>query len=142
MALRAYSPQQVVVTVGGLPITAKAEDEFCTVAQNEEDSTLQMGADGEAAVMISNNLSGRVTIKVLGGSEANDICMAAYIVWKSTKVPTAIFIKDLNGRSLHTAEKAWPVKVPDKAYAKAAGEVEWVFETDRLISFVGGANFL
>lgn len=139
---RGYAPHEVLATVGGLPVVAFGEDEFITVKQNEEDSTLQMGASGEAAVSISNNKSGRISFKVMQGSESNDIMMAAYIAWHATKVPTAIFVKDLNGRSLHIAEKAWPVKVPDKAYAKKNGEVEWEFESPQIVSFIGGNAFL
>lgn len=134
----AYDPSMVLVTVNGFPITGKAEDEFVTIEQNEDQSVMMIGADGEGAVARSKNQSARITIKVMATSAANDILNAAYQAWQAGGFVSVIFIKDLNGRSLHLAERAWPVKLPTVSYAAGVGEREWVFETDRLQTTIGG----
>ncbi len=139
---RAYAPHEVLVTVGGLPITAKGDDEFLTVAFNEDAATLTVGVDGEAALSFNKNESGRFTIRVMQGSEANDILTGIFVAFKANKVLVPIFVKDLNGRSTYLGAKCWPVKLPESAFAKQAGIREWVFETDVLVVNIGGNNFL
>lgn len=137
-----YSPGDVVVSVNTLPITARADGEFFSVEMNADKSTLKMGADGEGGVTISKDDSGKITITVQQGSEANDILMAVYNLWVTAKTPCAIFAKDLNGRSLHVAEVAWPVKLPKAAYGKEQQDVAWIFESDRIANNIGGSNIL
>ncbi len=139
---RAYAPHEVLVTVATLPITAKGDDEFLTIAYNEDAATLTVGVDGEASLSFNKNESGRFTIRVMQGSEANDILTGVFVAFKATKTLVPIFVKDLNGRSTYLGAKCWPVKLPESAFAKQAGIREWVFETDVLVMNLGGANFL
>lgn len=136
----AYSPKDVLITVNGFPITGEGEDEFCVVERNNDDAELVMGASGEAAVARSNDESGTFTITVGAQSAANDIMMAAYGAFKSIGAVSAIFVKDLNGRSLHIAERAFPKRLPAKRYAKKPGDIQWQWVTDRLVSNVAGSN--
>ncbi len=130
------------MAVNSIPITAKADGEFCSVEMNADASTLKIGADGEGAVTINKDESGKFVITVMQGSESNDILMAAYNLWKQAKTPCSVFVKDLNGRSLHAAEVAWFVKLPKAAYGKEQGDVAWVLESDRIVTNFGGSNFL
>lgn len=139
---RAYAPHEVLVTVGGLPIVAKSDDEFLVVDYNEDAATLNVGVDGEGSLSFNKNESGRFTIRVMQGSEANDILMGIFVAFKANKVLVPIFVKDLNGRSTYLGSKCWPVKLPQSAFAKQAGLREWVFETESLTVNIGGNNFL
>lgn len=136
----AYAPHQVLVTVNGFPITGFGEDEFCLVEKNVDDAELTIGADGEGALSRSKDESGTITITVGAQSAANDVMMLAYAAFKAIGAVSVVFIKDLNGRSLHVAERAFPKKLPPKRYAKKPGEVQWQWVTDRLVSNVGGSN--
>lgn len=135
-----YSPDQVLITVNGFPITGFGEDEFCTVEKRANDAELTIGASGEGALSRSNDESGDITITVGAQSAANDIMMAAYAAFKAIGAVSVIFVKDLNGRSLHIAERAFPEKLPPKAFGKKASDVVWKWTTDRLVSNIGGAN--
>lgn len=139
---RAYAPGEVAVVVGGFPLTNFGPDTFVSVEYNEDASTLQVGVDGEAAISFNKNLSGRFTLTLMQTSESNDVLMGIFAAFKASKTLVPVIIKDINGRAVHAAEKAWPVRIPTVNYAKEAGTVEWVFETDKLISFVGGSNIL
>lgn len=135
-----YSPDQVIITLNGLHITGKAEDEFLTITRAEDDTTISIGADGEAAVARNKNDSAQITIKLMASSAGNDILQAAYAAYKAIGAVSVIMIKDLNGRSLFLAERAVPVKFPDVSFAKAQGSVSWTWVTDRLVANLGGAN--
>lgn len=135
-----YAPNEILVTVNGFPITGFGEDEFCSVEKNVDDAELVIGADGEGALIRSKDESGTFTITVGAQSASNDVLMAAYAAFKAIGAVSAVFIKDLNGRSLHVAERAAPKKLPPKKYAKKPGEVQWQFITDKLVSNLGGSN--
>lgn len=135
-----YAPDEVLVTVNGFPITGKGEDEFCTVTKRTNDAELTIGADGEGALSRSKDESGEIIITVGAQSASNDVIMAAYAAFKAIGAVSVVFIKDLNGRSLHVAERAFIEKIPDKKYAKKPGDVAWKFVTDRLNTNIGGSN--
>ncbi len=135
-----YNPAEIVLTVNGFPITGKGEDEFLVVEKDEDDSLMTIGVDGEAAVSRNKNDSGTFTITVLATSASNDILMAAYAAFKALGAVSAIFAKDLNGRSLHIGERCVPVKLPSVSYARGVGERVWQWRTDRLGSNIGGSS--
>lgn len=138
MAVRSYNAKKVMVLVGGIPMTNVAPDDFCDVEFNEDFVKLQIGADGEGALSVTNNLSGRFTIRLMATSESHDILMGFFTAFQQAKTLVPIMVKDLNGTSLHLGALCWPVKIPKKTYAQQAGTVEWTFETQELVSFVGG----
>lgn len=140
MAVRPYNAKQVTVLVSGLPMTNVVEDDFCEVEFNDDFVKLKIGADGEGALSVTNNLSGRFTIRLMSTSESNDLLMGLFAAFQNAKTLFPIMVKDLNGTSLHLGALCWPTKIPKRTYAQEAGAVEWVFETQELISFVG-SNF-
>jgi len=135
-----YNPAEVALSVNGFPITGKGEDEFLAVEKNEDDSTMTIGADGEGAVSRNKNESGTFTITLLASSAANDVLMAAYGAFKAIGAVSIIFAKDLNGRSTHLGERCVPKKLPAVTYSRGVGERVWVWETDALVTNVGGSN--
>lgn len=135
-----YSPSDILITVNGFPITGLAEDDFCNVEKRTNDAELTIGVDGEGALSRSKDESGDITISCAAHSAANDIMMAAYAAFKAIGAVSAIFVKDLNGRSLHVAERAFPEKLPPKKYGKKAGDMVWKWTTDKLVSNIGGNN--
>jgi hypothetical protein len=137
----AYNPDQISIFLNGLPITGKGEDEFLSITRAEDDTTITIGADGEAIVARNKNDSAQITITLLASSASNDIMMAAYAAYKSIGAVSSIMIKDLNGRSLFMAERAVPTKFPDVSFSKnAPGDVAWTWVTDRLVATLGGST--
>ena len=64
MAFNTYSPKDVLVVVGVVPITGYADGSFVEVDYNEEAYKLVIGADGEATRVKNANESGKITIKL------------------------------------------------------------------------------
>lgn len=142
MSARAYSPKEVAVVIGGFPITHFGPDTFIEVERNEDAATLSVGVDGEAALTFNKNLSGKLTLTIMQTSESNDILMGIQTAFENLKTLVPFMVKNLNGRDTHVGSKSWPMKTPKMTYGKNAGTVQWVFETDKLVSFVGGATVL
>ena len=139
MAVKTYDPAQVAVIVGGFPITGFADGSFVTVERNADAFALYMGTDGEGTRAKSNNKSGRITITLAQSSDSNAILAgiaAADELRNAGVVP--VMIKDNSGESLHVAETAWIVKVPNAEYGREIGTREWIIETDLLVSAVAG----
>lgn len=140
MALENYDAKSVILTFGPVLISGYGPDSFVSVERNEDSFSLLMGADGEACRAKSNNRSGRVTCTLLQSALSNDLLMAIALL--DERSPSGDGIAPLfckSGRGIYTAEKAWIVKPPSASYAREVETREWVFETDELIMFVGGA---
>lgn len=136
-----YDAASVVVVFAGIPIQGLSEDSVVEIAYNEDAFTLQMGVDGDGTRSKTNNRSAQVTMSLMQSSLTNDLLNAVHQIDLNTPNGLGIgplLIKDLNGRSLHAAEKAWIMKSPDAAFGKEAGPREWVIETANLISTYGG----
>jgi hypothetical protein len=136
-----YDPASLVVVFFGIPMQGFAEDSVVEVAYNEDAFTLQMGVDGDGTRSKTNNRSAQITVSLMQSSLVNDLLNQVHQLDLNSPNGLGIgplLIKDLNGRSLHAADKAWIMKSPDAAYAKEAGAREWVIETASLVSSYGG----
>lgn len=137
--VKSYDFKQVSVIFGGRIITGFAEGDAITVAHDEDDFTLKVGADGEATRSKSNNRAATITLRLMQTSDSNDVLSGMRSADQLTgngKGP--LLIKDNSGRSLHAADSAWVQKAPDAGYGAEAGEREWVLRTGEMISNYGG----
>lgn len=139
--LKVYDAKAVSMIFAGIPISGLAEDTFVNVVRNEDSFSLMVGADGEATRAKTNNRSGRVTFTVQQSSDSNDLLSALHVADEISSAGDGIgplLIKDLSGRTLITAEKAWIVKPPDTGFGRDVATREWVVETDALVMVVAG----
>lgn len=139
MGLKTYDPKQVVLTIGTHAVSGYMDGTFINAARNEDAFTISVGADGETTRVKSNNKTGRVTLTLKQSSDSNDILSAiaaADELGNAGIVP--ILLKDLKGRTLGTAARAWVVKVPEIVYSKGVEGRAWIFESDEFLPFVGG----
>lgn len=135
MASNTYIPKLVVSSFAGTPLTGFADGNFITAERNSDGITLKVGADGESAVAVSADESGKVTITVLNTSKTNDyLSLCANL---HTRGP--LQIKDLSGRLLVNAEDAWVVKQAAITKSKEVEDNAWVIETGNL-AIVNGGN--
>lgn len=141
MPLRTYDPSQVTIVFAGIPISGFADGTFLSVEQNEDSFTLQIGTDGEGTRSKTNNRSGRVTLTLMQSSMANDLLASMHSVDLLSPSGDGIgplLIKDISGRSMFAAEKAWIVRAPTGEFGREATSRDWVIETDHLIQSHGG----
>lgn len=138
--LKTYDFKQVACIFGGRQITGFAEGDDSIGVEPEADAwTKTVGADGEVTRSKSNNNSGKVMLKLMKTSDANDFLMSLYNADKlqnAGMVP--LMIKDNSGRSLHVGEQAWIKKLPKDGYGATAGTVEWEIDVADMVSNLGG----
>lgn len=143
MALTQYDPKALVVTLGPVLVSGFAPDTFLAVEKNNDTFSLQIGADGEATRTRSRDNSGKVTVTLMQGAAANDLLQAVHELDRVTPAGAGtqpLLVKDLFGRTLFAAERAWIVKPAPSEFAAEAGTREWVIESDDLRIFVGGST--
>lgn len=139
MAVKTYSPKEVSVIVAGTQISGFAEDTFINVERDSDAFTKIVGADGEVSRSASADLSGTITITLMGTSASNDILSAlAAVDQLSLSGEFPVLIKDNQGSTLHTAPSAWIQKMASKEYGAEVGDTEWILQCSELLEFVGG----
>lgn len=137
--LYTYDFKEVSVILNGNILTGFIEGDAIEVAPDEDDWSLQVGADGESTRSKRNNNSATVTIRLMQTAASNDVLNALYQADKlSSTGKAAMLIKDNSGRSIHAAEEAWIQKAPTASYGNEAGSREWVLRTHNLVSTFGG----
>jgi hypothetical protein len=138
---KTYDFNKVMCTVGSVPMNGFIDGDAITIEMNNDEWELVMGCDGEGTRGKSNDLSGRITIRLMGSSSSNQILSSFRNIDNSTglgQVP--ILIKDLFGLDQATVRAAWCVKAPPVNYGKTPGQREWVFESAKIELTLGG-NF-
>lgn len=140
--LTVYSCNQVKCIVGVYPVSSgRSDGDFIKISQTEEGFTYKQGIDGEGTRNATGARQCRVTIIVGQTSAANAYFSALYNGDIATEGGAGIVpmgITDLGGKSLFAAKEAWIVKMPDQAYAKEAGTIEWEFDVHDPKNFAGG----
>lgn len=139
MALKTYDGKLVTVTWLGRSFgEGRTETGFVKTARNAERSTFQPNAEGSGTRSVSNNKSAKITLKFNQQSDSHKLMMRLFAL-PDTENVGAFEMRDINGGLLERAVSAWPQKEPDTEYSAAAGEREWILETDELIREVEGA---
>ena len=139
---KVYDADQISMVVIGIPIVGGyADDEFCTIEQNEADFVTKVGTDGEVTRSKTNNRSATVKIKLMQSSDSNAALSTISNLDRS--VPNGggvgpLLIRDRQGTTLYTAAKCWIEKAPDATFARAAGPREWTIGVANLVRFDGG----
>lgn len=139
MPLIPYSPDDVIVDFGGFQLHGFQKGTFVKVAHNSDLATLKMGADGEPVLIRSVDDSATLEVTLQMDSAANDWLSAQAAAFRAAGggiLP--LLIKDLTGRTLHTAARAWVKKLADTEYSDEDAPRAWTLETDSMQSFVAG----
>lgn len=141
MDTKSYNFKQVSVSYGGRLLTGFAEGDAVTVEPDNDAWSLSTGADGESTRSKSNNRSATVTIRLMQGSDSNDVLSGFALADDASGAGALpLFVKDNSGRSLHASEKAWIQKLPTSTYGAESGEREWVIRCGEMVHNIGGNN--
>jgi len=138
--MRQYDPKKIVITFGGILIQGFAEGTFVNAERNEDAFEISVGAGGDVTRVRNQNKSGLVTLTLQAESPTNDLLSARHSVDEQFGTGAgALFIKDLNGTTLISAESAWIRKYPANEYGDAGSSREWMIECDSLEILAGGS---
>ena len=135
--LRAFDPKSVKVTVAGVNLVGFSEEKV-TVERANNSWELNVGCDGEATRVKSNDLSGTITVTLQQTSPSNDFLTTVFYNDQNNDECVKIEIVDSSGKSKIIADKAWVEKMPDATYAKAHSDRQWVFRTNNVGYYLAG----
>jgi hypothetical protein len=136
-----YDPDQIVMSIAGVPIVGTAEGDMVTV-EYETDAFLDVaGTDGETVRSKSLDRRATVIFRLMQTSSSNpalDALHAAdYNAPNGAGVGTLV-IQDLQGNTLLRSEKAWIAAPPAVAFGATAGPREWKIRCAKLVGSHGG----
>ena len=139
MAVKTYSPNEVICIVAGIPVSGFADGTFITAARDNPGWTKGSGADGEGWRAKSSDYTGTITLTLLQTSSSNDALSALALTDENSGDGVGPFLlKDNSGRTLINAETCWIEKIADSEFAREVSNREWAIHTDKLNMFVGG----
>jgi len=137
LALRSFDPKEVSVIIGEF-IIAGFSDDVITVARDNPNFEMVVGADGEATRVKSNDRSGTITITLQQASPSNDDLTSLVILDELSNAGVRpFFMKDNLGTTIFSAATCYIEMIPEAAFSKTQNDRSWVLKTDNLIQFLG-----
>lgn len=129
--LGSYSPNDVIVTVGGVPVSGYAPDTFVSVEYNTDAATLVEGADGSPAMAFKRGQrGGSITLTLLQTSLSNNYLSALLFSQKNganSATTFAISVRNAQGGEMHTISRGAIGKEPVAGNGPEVGTREWRF---------------
>ena len=140
--LRVYDPDQISVSVAGIPVKGYADDEFVRVERDNPAFDDVVGTDGDTTRSKTNDNRATVTIRLMQSSPSNDLLSVLHNSDKNTPGGVGVgpfLLRDKQGTTLVLGEKSWISKEPDISLGRTATEREWIIRVASLSSFHGGS---
>lgn len=139
--MKTWNLKKLIVVIGGVPISGFGENDAITFDHDEDEWEKVVGADGEVTRSRNNNRSGSITITLMQTSDSNDALEAIRLIDETTGAGiVGVLVKDLTGRTVIGADRAWVRKRPSLEFGKRAGEREWILDCDQVAVFAGGSS--
>lgn len=139
MTVGTYNPKQVILTIGGIPISGYAEGTFINVERDEDSFSKYVGSDGEVSRARTNNNSGTLTLTLAQTSNSN-LILSGILQEDELRgdgiVP--VIIKDASGQSVAFAAEGWIKKPASNEYSNEVGSREWTIDLAKVSIFTGG----
>lgn len=149
VAFTTYSFLDVTATIVGPNVTTTLgsgsgnAEEGITVAFNEDQSTMTIGADGSGMHSIHGGQAGAISVRLLKSSPTNKILEAAYYAERanpSAAGQNTIVISWLGGGDVYSGRQCAFRKFPDNSYGKDANMLEWAFNVINLNALLGNGQ--
>jgi hypothetical protein len=139
MPVRTYDPKQVLVLIGGAPMSGFADGSFVSVERTADTFSKVSGADGIVSRAKTNDRSGSLVLTLAQTSPMNDVLSGFAVADELTNLGVIpVLIKDNSGRSVLVSAFGW-VRKPAKAdFGKEISNREWTLDLADLDMFDGG----
>lgn len=135
-----YDPKQVIVTVGGVPISGYAEDTFISIKRsNGALYSKKHGADGSVERIKRNSFDFTVELTLQQTSNSNLVLDGIMNADLAANAPVILAVADLSGNSLFSAASAWISEDPDMDLGSDTTSRKWVLETGPALKTNGGS---
>jgi|1185.fasta_scaffold62896_2 hypothetical protein len=143
--MRAWNIKDLTISLNAVPLSdgGYGEDEVMQLEWEEDQFTAYVGADGEVSRAATNNGLATVTLTYAHTAQANDRLSAllkADLAATNGAGAGMYSARDLNGRMVVVAERAWVMAYPSVTLGKTIQTIEWKIQLAdaALGSFIGG----
>lgn len=138
MSVRTYDPKQVIVTIGGVPMSGFSDGTFLEIDRNEPTWNTVVGADGLVTRGKTNNFTGTLTLTLKQSSPSNDVLSGFMAIDEATNSGVfPILVKDLSGDSIYFAGRCWVTQYANSTFGKDISDRQWSLMMDEADIFVG-----
>jgi len=140
--LKEYDPKEVIITWDGVNLhDGIASGTFVTVARTNRTFSHNVGGDGGATRVRSNDRSAAVTVTLRVGSDTNN-ALASRAADEELDPPVphvaALLIQDFSGTTLHSSPQAYLDGPTNDEFATEEGNREWTLLVHDASMFSGG----
>lgn len=138
MSVRTYDPKQVIVVVGGVPMSGFSDGTFLEIDRNEPTWNTVVGADGLVTRGKTNNFSGTMTLTLKQSSPSNDVLSGFMALDEATNNGVfVVLVKDLSGNSIYFSAQGWVTQYANSTFDKNITDRQWVITLAEADIFVG-----
>lgn len=135
-----FNPAKVILTFASTTIVGLAKGTQIKVSRDSDQTTDDVGANGDVVVVINNDERGYIDLELLQSSPSNDFLSEQAELFKAGGGTKPVECIDLNGTSVASGLDAWVVKLADSEYATEAANRAWRIRVARLKHFVGAIS--
>lgn len=140
MALATYSPEDVVILLGGVyPLDGVVAGTFIEVSRESSTFETSVTADGRVSRTHISDPTHNVTISLASTADSNSILSTLSStdnLLQSVIVP--LFVKDGLGGTMFYAPSCWIEKIPSVSFSEGVEVREWTIKTAGGVLSVGG----
>lgn len=140
MALALYSPEDVIIMLGGLyQLTGTLEGSFISIEEGGGNWETRVTTDGRVTRVHKKDPTHTVKITLTSTANDNSILSGLYSADNflyATTVP--LFIKDTTGNTMFYSPVSWIEKSPDVTFSTEVEGREWSIKTAGAICSIGG----
>lgn len=133
-----YVPQEVDALFGGIGLNGFSDGSMIVITPNEDAMTLNVGADGEATVVVNANQSFGIRVTLQQASPINDYLSSIWALNRKGVGFRPFMLRDRRGTTFFSAPYTWVKKLPELQYNKEQQNREWELETNYADLIIGG----
>lgn len=143
MAVKTYSPLDMVILVAGQQVTGFSDTDMLAIALDEPKFVKYTGVGGDSSRSHNVANGATITFQLSQTSSANDLFST--ILLADTKNPTGnnvvnVEVRDPNSGTKFLAIDSWIQGMPEVSYAKEISVREWVFDVPELTYTIKGSQ--
>lgn len=140
MALKTYSPRDILVSIAGLhTVQGYADGTFVRIYKESAPFGMKRAMDGSVERLFNKDEGYKVDLTLAQSSETNNILSAIHnvdIATKAGKFP--LLIRDMKGQTSFFAGTAWVEDIPEVTFSNGMETRTWIFGCTQAGLLVGG----
>ncbi len=136
-----YSLDDVVLIIGGFPITEYGEGEGVKIEFDEDDFNVSQGSHGSVTRAKNHNNVAEMTVRLEQGSPVNAFLSGLNATDRLTRQGSfPVLLKDLLGFTLVSAAQCWINKPGPISLGNEAEPIEWTIKLTAFLNYTVGGN--